>query len=53
MLGPSGGRGRVRLVTGADCVLGVSMYPDFAYDASTGGATGVCQPGADGLLELR
>lgn len=34
---------QVRLLTASDCQLAVSIYPMFAYNASSGGGTGSVQ----------
>lgn len=42
----------VRLVTGGDCKLAVGIYPQFSYDASSGGGVGTCSPIDAGRLQL-
>ena len=47
---------KVKLVISRKCALGISVYPDFGYDASSGEASGTCKavPGSDGsVLRLK
>lgn len=43
---------KVKLITAADCELAVSIYPKFAYNASSGGGTGTVQQLGDNKLQI-
>jgi hypothetical protein len=43
---------QVKLITAADCQLAVSIYPKFAYNASSGGGTGTVQQLGDNKLQI-
>jgi hypothetical protein len=43
---------QVKLITAADCQLAVSIYPKFAYNASSGGGAGTVQQLGDNKLQI-
>lgn len=44
---------QVKLITAADCQLAVSIYPKFAYNASSGGGSGTVQQVDEDKLQIK